>query len=50
MPRYSEELTLLSLEYTIPLEDAQCVIWTIQDMYGKETALDWMYEHLARFN
>jgi hypothetical protein len=47
---YSEELTLLSLEYTIPLEDAQCVIWTIQDMYGKVAALDWMHEHLARFN
>lgn len=45
-----EELLFLNIEYTLPLEDAQFIIWGIQTDRGKVAALDWMIAHLARFN
>ena len=45
-----EELLFLNIEYTLPLEDAQCIIWAIQSDCGKNAAFDWMISHLARFN
>ena len=44
------ELIFEIIEYTIPLEDAQSIIWAIQNDGGKDAALDWMHGHLARFN
>ena len=38
------------IEYTLPLEDAQSIIWTIQNDAGKDAAVNWMHGHLARFN
>ena len=45
-----KELLFSNIEYTIPLEDAQCIIWGIQNDGGKDAAIDWMHGHLARFN
>lgn len=45
-----EELLFLNIEYTIPLEDAQPIIWGIQNDRGKDAAIDWMNRYLARFN
>ena len=45
-----EELLFLNIEYTVPLDEAQCIIWAIQTDRGKVAALDWMLAHLARFN
>lgn len=45
-----EELLFLNIEYTIPLNEAQCIIWAIQTDRGKKAARDWMLAHLARFN
>lgn len=45
-----EELLFLNIEYTIPLNEAQCIIWAIQTDRGKNAACDWMLAHLARFN
>jgi len=45
-----DELIFDIIEYTIPLEDAQSIIWAIQNDGGKDAALDWMHGHLARFN
>lgn len=45
-----ETLLINNIEYTLPLDKAQCIIWTIQSNRGKDAAMDWMYDHLARFN
>ena len=45
-----EELLINNIEYTLPLEEAQCIIWAIQSDRGTDAALDWMFAHLARFN
>lgn len=45
-----DELIFDIIEYTIPLEDAQSIIWGIQNDRGKDAAIDWMNRYLARFN
>ena len=45
-----EELMFEAIEYTIPLEDAQAIIWAVQDHEGRDAGIDWMYRYLARFN
>ena len=45
-----EELLCEIIEYTIPLEDAQCIIWAIQEEGGEDVATEWKLNHLARFN
>jgi len=45
-----EELLINNIEYTLPLEEAQCIVWVIQSDRGKVAALDWMIAHSARFN
>jgi hypothetical protein len=45
-----EELLINNIEYTLPLEEAQCIIWAIQSDRGKDAAYDWMLGHFARFN
>jgi hypothetical protein len=47
---YAEELILQSLEYTVRMEEVRNIMWAIQGMYGKEAALEWRDEHLAKFN
>jgi len=45
-----EELLYEIIEYTIPLEDAQHIIWAIQEDGGKDAAIEWKRNYLARFN
>lgn len=45
-----DELIFELIEYTIPLEDAQPIIWGIQNDRGIAAAIDWMHGYLARFN
>tara|TARA_R110002020_G_scaffold122805_2_gene278680 strand:- start:2212 stop:2352 length:141 start_codon:yes stop_codon:yes gene_type:complete len=45
-----EELLCEIIEYTIPLEDAQNIIWAIQEEGGEDAANEWKRNHLARFN
>ena len=45
-----EELLINNIEYTLPLEEAQCIVWAIHSDRGTDAADDWMMAHLARFN
>ncbi len=45
-----EALLFEIIEYTLPLEDAQSIIWSVQEHEGKDAAIEWMHGHLARFN
>ncbi len=45
-----DDLLINNIEYTIPLEDAQVIIWQVQREGGEEKAREWMQEYLARFN
>ena len=45
-----EELMFETIEYTLPLEDAQAIIWCVQEHEGRDAGIDWMYKYLARFN
>ena len=45
-----EELLFTSIMYTIELQSAHSIIWSIQRDSGKEAAEDWMVGHLSRLN
>ena len=45
-----EDLLMDNIEYTIPLEDAQIIIWQVQREGGEEKAREWLQRYLARFN
>ena len=45
-----DELLCEIIDYTIPLEDAQSIIWAIQEEEGEDVAIEWKYNYLARFN
>jgi len=45
-----EELLFTSIMYTIALQSAHSIIWSIQRDRGEEAAKDWMVGHLSRLN
>ena len=45
-----EDLLIGNIEYTIPLEDAQVIIWQVQREGGEEKAREWLQGYLTRFN
>jgi len=45
-----EDLLISNIEYTIPLKDAQVIIWQVQREGGEKKAREWLQRYLARFN
>ncbi len=45
-----EELLFTSIMYTVELQSAHSIIWSIQRDSGEEAANDWMLGHLSRLN
>jgi len=45
-----EKLLFETLMYTIELQGAHSIIWSIHRDSGEEAAKDWMLGHLSRLN